>query len=180
MTPKQGHQRGIIETICSLTLLREKCPDIVFFVLGNKESFPWIKAFSKEYGVEDRVILHDKVDYMEVPKYIALCDVGMVPLQDIWIWRNQSPLKLLEYLAMQKVVVATDIPCNRYVLGDCQCAVYIPRANPEDIAKGILFAYQNRAKLAEWGKSGRPIVNAKYSWAKVAADFEKYLLTIDA
>lgn len=175
-----GHRRGIPETIKSLSILKSQCPDLVLFILGNRESFPWIEKICQEYGVTDRVILHDKVDHDAVPEYIALCNVAIVPLQDIWIWRNQSPLKLLEYLSMEKVVIATDIPANRYVIGESKCGVYISSADPSEITKGIFYAYENREKLQKWGKSGRELVMEKYSWEKVAAGLNEYLTQLGA
>jgi glycosyltransferase involved in cell wall biosynthesis len=180
MTIFQGKARGITETIKSLRIIEKECPDLVLFLLGNKESFSWIKKFCKGIGgLENRVILHEQVDYNDVPKYIAVSDMAIVPLQDIWIWRNQSPLKLLEYLSMKKVVLATDIPANRYVMGNSECGVYLQTAKPKEIAQGISYLYNNRSSLARWGESGRAIVSERYSWAKVAQDLEEYLLRIE-
>ena len=105
-----------------------------------------------------------------------MCDVGIVPLPDLPDWRSQCPLNLLEYLAMGKVVIATDIPANRKVIGKSKCGIYVSSADPREIAKAIMYAYDNKDELKEWGSYGRAIINAKYSWKKVAEDFENYLL----
>jgi glycosyltransferase involved in cell wall biosynthesis len=175
----QGQARGISESIKSIEILKNKCPDLILFLLGDSRSYHWIKELIEECGIQDKVILHDKVNYEDVPQYIALCDCALVPLPDLSLWRNQSPLKLLEYLAMEKVVIATGIPANRYIIGESKCAVYIPSASPEEIAKAILYIHGNREKLKEWGVLGRKIVEEKYTWEKVARDFEDYLLSIN-
>ena len=103
---------GIIETIKSIKILENKYPDIVLFLLGNgNESL--MRQVIQENKVQDRVIIHAPVDYADVPKYIAIGNIGIVPLPNIPDWRYQSPLKLVEYLAMKKAVIATDIPANR-------------------------------------------------------------------
>jgi glycosyltransferase involved in cell wall biosynthesis len=178
ISPFYGQLRGVADTIKSLALLKGKIPNLTLFMLGSSEAFPWIKKLSKEIGVEELLLLHEQVDHDEVPKYIMLGDVALVPLPDIPTWRNQCALKLLEYLAMEKVVVATDIPCNRFLLGDCASGVYVPSSKPSDLADGISFVYERRAKLDDWGKPGRKIITAKRTWRNSAEDFEKYILAL--
>ena len=70
-----------------------------------------------------------QVDYEDVPKYISMSDVAIIPLPDMHYWRSQSPLKLLEYLAMTKTVIISDIPAHRAVIGDA-CGIYSPSLHP--------------------------------------------------
>jgi glycosyltransferase involved in cell wall biosynthesis len=171
-----GIHRGIAESIKSIEILKSRYPDLMLFLLGGSHDFPEIKKMIQKCGVQDMVIAHDKVNYEDVPKYIALCDVGLVPLPDSPIWRHQCPLKLLEYLAMGKVVIATDIPANREIIGKSKCGIYISSADPREIAKAIMYAHDNKEKLKELGSYGRAIIKEKYNWEKVAEDFENYLL----
>ncbi len=173
-----GRVRGVAGSIESLKILRQRYPDVVLFLLGDKESYPWIDELRQEYDVKDQVMFHNRVSHKEVPKYIASCDVALVPLPDVQLWRNQCALKLLEYLAMEKVVIATNIPANSYVLGESKCGVYISSASPKDVAQAIAYVHDNRDKLPEWGATGRAIVDEKFSWDRVAISFEEYLLRL--
>jgi glycosyltransferase involved in cell wall biosynthesis len=170
--------RGIVESVKAVTILKKKYPDIVLFILGGGLDVRFLKNAIREFGVEDVVILHGTVSYEDVPKYIAMSDVGLVPLPDIPDWRNQCPLKLLEYLAMKRTVILTDIPANRNVVGQEKCGIYVPSCDPEEIANAIEFAYKNREKLKEWGESGRKIIEQEYNWDKKAKDLEDYLLKV--
>ena len=170
--------RGIIQSVASITKLKTKNNDIILFLLGSGPALLTIKDIIQKNNLQKQVILHDAVDYLEVPKYIAMCDIGIVPLPDIPDWRNQCPLKLLEYLAMKKVVIATDIPANREILGNSKCGIYISSTNPKEIANAIEYAYSNKKKLKEWGAGGRRIIEKRYTWKKVAEDFEAYLLQL--
>ncbi len=174
---EQGQFRGISASIKSLEILKEYS-DLTLFLLGDKRGFNWIGELVEKCGIRGRVVLHSKVNHEDVPKYIALSDVTLVPLPNLPIWKNQCPLKLLEYLAMEKVVIATDIPANRYIIGKSQCGIYTPSAEPETIAKAIQYAYENREKLKEWGARGRKIIDEKFSWNEVAGEFENYLLKL--
>jgi glycosyltransferase involved in cell wall biosynthesis len=170
--------RGLQETIAAVSMVKHAHPDVVLFLLGSGSAIYDLERLIWKNKLQDNVIIHGVVDYEEVPKYIAMCDVGIVPLPDLPYWRHQCPLKLLEYLAMKKVVIVTDIPANRSVIGKEKCGIYVSPVTPTEIAKSIIYAYNNRENLKEWGASGRRIVNEKYTWEKVAKNLESYLLSI--
>lgn len=170
---------GLTETIEAMKIIKHSYPDVVLFLLGTGSIVSNLKRLIREEELQDNVIVHDQVEYAEVPKYIAVCDVGIVPLPNLSYWRFQCPLKLLEYLAMKKVVIVTDIPAHRLVIGTEKCGIYISSVKPTEIANSILYVYRNREKLGEWGATGRTIIDEKYSWQKVAKDLESYLLSID-
>jgi glycosyltransferase involved in cell wall biosynthesis len=171
--------RGLIETMSAIKIVRRKYPDIVFFLLGTGPIINMQRAFVQKEGLQKNVILHSRVSQMEVPKFIAMCNVGIIPLPHHPYWNSQNPLKLLEYLAMKKVVILTNIPAHQTVIGEAKCGLYISSIRPTEIADAIEYAYINRAKLESWGKVGKEIIRGKYTWQKVAADLENYLLSID-
>jgi glycosyltransferase involved in cell wall biosynthesis len=171
--------RGLTETIEAIKIVRRKHPSIVFFLLGTGSNVNMLKALIRKENLQENVIIYNPVNQSEVPNFIAMCDVGIVPLPDNPYWRFQSPLKLLEYLAMEKVVILTDIPAHRAIIGKAKCGVYISSAKPMEIAKAIEYCYFNKENLEKWGKVGRKIVTEEYTWKKVARDLENYLLSID-
>ncbi|MGB9615269.1 MAG: glycosyltransferase family 4 protein [Fervidobacterium sp.] len=169
-------KRGLVETLEALTFLKSQYPNIVLFLIGAGSITKTLRELIKVKGLQNNVIIHEPVKYIDVPKYIAMSDVCIVPLLNHPYWRFQCPLNLLEYLAMEKVVILTDIPANNHIVGKKQCGIYISEATPIEIAKGIEYAYHNKSKLSIWGKTGRSIIEKYYSWDIVASHLEKYLL----
>ena len=168
-----SESRGLIEVINSMVILKDKHPEIVLFLLGKNGKD--LKEIVSEKSVEDSVIFHDFVDHSEVPKYIAMCDVGIVPLLVLSQWMNQCPLKLIEYLSMKKTIILTEIPCHREIIGNDKCGIFLSSTSPAMIAKSISFAFDNKEKLKEWGARGREIVADKYTWERVASNLDDYL-----
>ena len=169
--------RGLIETIKAMREVKNENPDVILFLLGKGSAVSYLKDLVKAEGIEGNVIIHDAVEYEEVPKFISMSDVCIVPLPDHPFWRYQSPLKLLEYLSSEKTVILSDIPAHREVIGENKCGIYLSSTKPTEIAKSILCSYRHKDKLKEWGHSGRIIIDEKYSWKKVAEGLEKYLLS---
>jgi len=168
--------QGLLETFKALGLLKTKHQDLVLYLLGEPDSLMLWKDLAREVNIHNSVIFHGNVRYEDVPRYIAMSDLTIVPLPDHPNWRNQCPLKLLEYLAMEKAVILTDIPANREIVGKCTCGIYISSVEPEEIAQAITYAYSNRKSLGKWGSVGRAIIEDKYTWEKVAREFRDYLL----
>lgn len=168
--------RGLFQTIEAIEALASLHPDVVFFILGNGPIENDLKSLIRNQKLEKSIIIHDPVSQDYVPQFIAMCDVCIVPLPNHPYWRCQSPLKLLEYLAMQKVTILTDIPAHRNVVGRQNCAIFISSIKPSEISAAINYAYSNRSNLVEWGKMGRVIVEKEYTWQKIAIDLQNYLL----
>jgi glycosyltransferase involved in cell wall biosynthesis len=171
--------RGLTETIEAMCMVKRTCSDVIFFLLGTGPIANSLKDLIQMKGLQDNVVIHSSVEYADVPKYIAMSDVGIVPLPNHPYWRFQCPLNLLEYLAMEKVIIVTDIPAHRSIIGEKECGIYISSAKPIEVAKAIEYAYHNKEKLEEWGKFGRTIIEKNYTWEKIARDLENYLLSID-
>lgn len=59
------------------------------------------------------------VGYQELPRYYAGIDIGIIPFTDGRVSQAANPIKMYEYLAMGKPVVATSLPetehCSKYL-----------------------------------------------------------------
>ena len=171
--------RGLGETLQAMKLIKPKYPNIVFFLLGDGPTANLLHKYVENEGLQENIVIHGKVEQSYVPDFIGFCDVGIVPLPYNIFWRFQSPLKLLEYLSMKKVVILSDIPAHRSVVRNETCAIYLNAVKPADIAESIIYCYENKAKLSSWGNIGRAIVEKEFTWERVAENLEDYLLSID-
>jgi glycosyltransferase involved in cell wall biosynthesis len=147
--------RGLKQSIEAIKKVRYTHPQIVLLLLGTGPIASELKRKVREEDLKDNVFIHDPVDHNKIPLFISMCNVGIVPLPNNQFWRSQSPLKLLEYLAMEKVAIVSDIPAHRSVLGNSECCLYLPSINPSDIAQVIKYAYINKKNLEKVGKNGR-------------------------
>lgn len=171
--------KGIIETVKAIHLLKKDYPNIIFFILGNGPAEEEINILIKKYNLQKQVKLLGLIPYKEIPKYLNMADIGVdVHPNHPW-WNNQSSLKIMEYLSMEKPIVLTCIPANTNVVGNAPCGFYIKSTNPNDIKKGILIAYDQRNKLKSLGKIGRKIIIKEYTWRKLAKNLYNFLEKID-
>ncbi|HEY7147400.1 MAG TPA: glycosyltransferase [Streptosporangiaceae bacterium] len=99
----------------------------------------------------------------ELPGYLRLIDVGLVPYRDTPFNRGSFPLKTLEYLAAGRAVVATDLPAIRWLATDL-----ISVARPADFA-GQVAALLRTPRTPAITACRREFA-ARHSWARRAAD----------
>jgi len=170
-----SQNRGLQETVKAISLLKSRYPDIVFIILGDGKAKVELESLIKELNLEKNVFLHEPVPYENVPKYIACCDIGILPFPNLNWWRVSSPLKLMEYLAMGKSVIVTNIEAHREVLNGLPCGIFIKSHNVEEIARAIERAYHRRHELRKRGRMGREMVIRKYSWDKQAENLINFL-----
>jgi glycosyltransferase involved in cell wall biosynthesis len=170
--------RGLQETIKAMELIANQYPSIKFIIVGNGPAAKELHMLVRKIHLEDTVFFHKRVAHSCIPSFIAQCNIGILPFPDLMWWKVSSPLKLLEYLAMEKPVIVTDIEAHRNIIGDLPCGVYIKSNNPEDIAHGIIQAYTVRKHLSQYGKVGRDVVQENYSWHKQAEKLDRYFCSL--
>jgi glycosyltransferase involved in cell wall biosynthesis len=173
--------RGIENTINSFQYLdanlRKKI-ELIFVGFDAKQNRE-LTTYCNQLGFNEEIRFISQVAYETMPSYLSVCDVGIIPLppENEYCWES-SPLKTLEYLAMCKPIIATNIPFHKRIFDEGECGVLIENNEPETIAKAILYLYENKQKLDEMGKVGREIVENYYTWDKKALDLEKFIKTI--
>ncbi len=168
-----ARQRRISDVVKAMPLLQDL--DVVFEVLGGGDGWEDLVRLVAALGLGSRVRLVGRVPHRDVPKWIARCDAGIVPLQDWYGWNVSSPIKLFECLACAKPVIVTDIPAHRNVLKDAEFAFWAKQCSPQDIAEAIRRAYQARADFQRLGAKARQLVLEEYTWAHQAQKLQSFL-----
>jgi len=165
--------RGVAELVEAMDLLRD-LPDVYLLVVGGGHEWATLERIKQEKRLE-RVILQPGVPYRDMPEWIAVADLCVVPLPDHPWWRVSSPLKLMEYLAMGKPVLLTEMPAHRAVIPSNEDAFYVLRCHPQDFAEGLRRALRERQRFAEMGLRGRNRALSELTWKGQAAVLKEYL-----
>ena len=79
--------------------------------------------------------------------------------------REGLPLALLEAMASAKLVVASDLPSIREILGDA--GLYFAPGNPEELAERLEKATEDSHLRQEKGRMACEIVEKRFSWYTV-------------
>ena len=145
--------------------------NIRLLVVGKGDSWDEMLEISKSGHFGDRIKVIDFKPYSEMPSYLAAADVCLLSANDVPTMRNIVPIKMYEYLAAAKPVIATRLPGLVKEFGDGNGVVYV-NGPGEVLSKASELAHQG--KLREMGERGRAFVSSN-DWSKITDTFESYL-----
>jgi glycosyltransferase involved in cell wall biosynthesis len=169
--------RGLQNAIRAMSILKRRIPEAVLFLLGAGPAKKELQSVIRHERLERTVIIHEPVSHREVPKYIAMADIGILPFPKHKFWNAQNPIKLSEYLAMEVPVVLTDISAHSQVIGRSKAGKLFQNNSPEEISRAIINMYREKKYLPTYGSEGRNIILAAYTYDAIAKNLEDFLKT---
>ncbi|MGE5619855.1 MAG: glycosyltransferase family 4 protein [Sphingomonadaceae bacterium] len=111
---------------------------LVYLVGGTEEDCRGFRRFLADHGL-GRVRLVGHVTPDRVIGYLAAADVLVLPnsATDVRSSRYTSPMKLFEYMAARRPIVASRLPSLQEVLRDGENALLVEPDDPQALAEGI-------------------------------------------
>jgi glycosyltransferase involved in cell wall biosynthesis len=132
-----------------------------FVIMGFPDEDKYA-ARAAEMCISEYTTFTGKVDYKELPRYLALGDIGVAPK----LSPTEGDGKIYNYLANGLPIVAYDRPASKEILGDL--AFYAELGNSRSLAHALKDALTDEARAADLGRKGREMAIEKYSWLAVA------------
>ena len=130
-----------------------------------------LKRLAADFNVQNRVIITGRRPYNEIPDLIGVSNVCIFPSHRAEMMNHIVPIKMYEYMAMQKPVIATDLIGIKTEFGFDNGVIFVD--SPEQIVPKAL-EIRSLALTSSMGIKARNFVEQN-SWEKVTSDFEKIL-----
>jgi glycosyltransferase involved in cell wall biosynthesis len=153
-------------------MLLEKRYEIKVLIVGDGPARKHIQETAKQLNVLDKIDFVGSVSYNEIPAYIRLMDVCLVPFDKGAVADRALPLKLLEYLACQKPVISTELRGVVEAVGD----VVLYASDQTQFESQLMRLCDDSQYRVELGTRGRKTVEERYSWESIGLQFERLLL----
>jgi len=158
---------GLKEIVLDMAVLREKYPHLKLLVVGEGEYYPELKRIVETHAMSDRVILTGKKPYEDIPGLIGAADICLLPAYNNEIMNDIVPIKMYEYLAMHKPVIATRLPGIMLEFGTSNGVRYVN--TPNDVIPHILSLSDDEIHTLS-GEAKNFI--QQYSWDTIVENFE--------
>jgi len=149
-------------------MLIERGVDTTFMVVGTGERFGELFQLAESLRIAHKVVFTGAVDHKLVPKYTAAADVAVACFEDTEQTRCKSPLKIVEYLAMGKAIIATKMGEVVKMLNGGECGILVEPGNTEALADGIQQLLTDPNLRRELGARARRRAEEKYNWGVTA------------
>jgi len=137
-------------------------PRLALLVVGEGPARPGLEALAAELGIADRVRFTGLAERHAIPGYVAGFDVALQPAAVAYA----SPLKVFEYMAAGRAIVAPDQPNLREVLTHERDALLFDPAVPGAMWQAVVRLAEDPALRARLGAAARDnILAADRTWA---------------
>jgi glycosyltransferase involved in cell wall biosynthesis len=159
----EGYQ-GLTELIQAIPLVRAKIPGATFVLVGAENgSGSAIRAQAAQLIDAGVLRIIDRQPRHEISSYFSMADVLVSPRSH----GGNLPLKVFDYLAAGRPIVATDIPTHRSVLNE-QRAVLVP-THTDGLAAGIVSLLDDPERAARLAHAARAYAEERLGWGRFVA-----------
>jgi glycosyltransferase involved in cell wall biosynthesis len=159
-----GPQDGIDYLLRALHVLRQEHDrsDWRCVLIGKGPAMESLQELAAKLGIADHVHFTGWVDYEQVPRYLAAVDICVVP-DPANDYNNRSTIvKVMEYMAQAKPVVAFDLPEHRVTAGDT--ALYAQPNEEREFADRIAVLMDDSELREQLGAAGQRRVRERLTW----------------
>lgn len=163
---------GIREVALDLTKIKDKHPDLKLLIVGEGDLYPELLQMRERHNLQDHLILTGRLPYGKIPEFIGAADICLLPAHHNKVMQDIVPIKMYEYMASGKPVIATGLPGIIKEFGYDSGVEYVD--DPRQVIERVITLNEDKKRLINYGSRARKFVK-KYSWDNITQEFETIL-----
>jgi glycosyltransferase involved in cell wall biosynthesis len=137
--------------------------DVYCVLMGKGDSIPDLQYLAEQLGIADRVWFTGWISSKdELYRLLSTVDICIDPDPSNPYNDLCTMIKMMEYMDVQKPIVAFDLPEHRFSAGDA--AVYAQANDEMDMARKIAELIDDPDRRQHMGEIGRERVDSDLSW----------------
>lgn len=120
----------------------------------------------RKLGVEENVVVQPAIPHHEVPTVIADSDICLAPLglNDRNVTQGACPIKVLEYMASSRPLIASNMPIVRELVREDVDGLLFSPNDPEDLARQVLSLLNDYDLSKRLADSATERALTKFTW----------------
>jgi glycosyltransferase involved in cell wall biosynthesis len=155
---------GIEQLVESFARVLHEVPQARLLLVGDGPARPNVEDAVRRLGLASNVTITGLVPQAKIPEILAAVDVAVIPYprlpKELWF----SPLKLYEYMAAGKAIVASASGQITEVVQDGINGLLVSPGDVDEFAQAIARLLKNPAELEWLGKNARRQAVERHSW----------------
>ena len=164
----------------SFALILQQRPDARLVLVGDGQTRSSVEETVTKAGMGHAVIMTGKIAHSEVPEMLSIADVAVVPSAPLTagLGGTGTPLKLFEYMAAGKAIVATALNEAAEVIQDGHDGLLVQPGDVNRFAKATLKLINDPRERSRLGQNAREQAVKQYSWENYTRRLEEIYLNI--
>jgi len=163
---------GLDTLFRALPLIRQQDERISILLAGGGPEEKTLKSLARELQVADHVHFAGRVDHEEMPDYYGVADIMVFPRRAIRIAEMVTPLKPLEAMHFDCLVLASNVGGHRELIDNGSTGILFPPDDPEALARSVLAAIDDDTRSADIRRGAARYLDTERSWDRMA---ERYV-----
>jgi glycosyltransferase involved in cell wall biosynthesis len=152
-------------------------PNARLVLVGEGPGQGAIWNHTKKNGIDQAVHFTGRVEHEQVASYINAADIAVVPIpvmkQDFWL----SPMKLFEYMAAGKAMVASAMGQIVQIVKHGENGLLVPAGDAGALAEALHLLLSDAELRARLGRQARSHAVRHHSWDRYLSELESALQT---
>lgn len=173
-----GNEKGIPEIIKAAKLVLRKFSKIQFYFVGGTESeISKYENLIINLGLKKKAFVFVKIqDVSKVPSYLWACNILLMPHPKTHFYSFYvSPLKLFEYMASRRPIIASKLPSISEILTHKKNSILVSPGSYREISESILKLIHDTNLVKTLVKNAAYDVK-KYTWDIRARNIVRFIL----
>ena len=162
---------GLVEVARAILRGGLSTKHLKLLVVGKGPVWDGLQTLRKDMENGNRIVTRGWLPYAQIPAYLAASDICLLAALRDRVMQDIVPIKMYEYMAAAKPVLATRLPGLVREFGEGHGVVYVD--GPEQVVPRAL-ELARKGLLAEVGAQARAFVSGN-DWQTIADAFENYL-----
>jgi len=151
---------GIDLLLTAMKEICEKNPHCKLLLVGDGPIRQDILDLADDLGISDKVIITGRIPHQDVGEYIALFDIAVSPKATFYA----SPMKIIEYMALGKPVVAPGMRNIQDIITDQTDGLLFDQNSSNSLVSKLEELVCNKEKRELIAKSALEKTNTELSW----------------
>jgi Glycosyltransferase len=164
----------------SFALILQQRPDARLVLVGDGQTRSSVVDRVTKNGLRHAVIMTGAIAHSHVPEMLSIADVAVVPSAPVSASHGGTgtPLKLFEYMAAGKAIVATAQDQAAEVILDGHNGVLVEAGDASRFAGAVLTLLNDPIERLRLGQNARQQAVELYSWERYTRKLQEIYFSV--
>ena len=162
---------GLHLLLQALPLLHQRQADLVVLLVGGGPEEANLRSMTRDLGLAKSVVFAGRVPHEEMVRYHDLADLFVFPRLSLRLTELVTPLKPLEAMAQERIVVASSVGGHRELIRDRETGYLFAPNEPQSLMEGVLAALADRPSWPRIRGRAIEFIETERSWAHSVARY---------
>lgn len=164
-----SEQKGITYLLQAMPDILRVFPGLTLLIAGEGQLENELKTEAKDRGINDHVIFAGP--RLDMPEILKVLDLYVLPS----LWEG-LPMVLLEAMAAECPIVATDVGGNSMAIENGVNGILVPSRSSAELAKAVIGLLRDEQRKYAFIQKGREIFDKKFSARVMTSSYEQLYL----